>query len=128
MVGCGGMWERGDGMGWGHVTVGGGMRYEVRPIASTGQCGMVCGHVGCVGACGRVLGYVTGGGGMWRVWGGDVLQGVRACGRVWAILAGCIVMWNGVEACENGYGHMAGPYVKCQKVKDGRYERGSYQF
>ena len=60
-----------------------------------------------VGTCGRVWGHVLGGDGMW--------QGLGSCGRVWCHVAG-------VEACHKGWGHMAGAYVKCQKVKDVDYE------
>ena len=87
-------------------------------------------HVAVVGTYGRVLGHVAGCGGMWqrwwqgvgachRVWGyvvwgqaysldEDLWQGwamwhgVGPCGRVWEHVAGCGVMWQGVEACHTG--------------------------
>ena len=64
-----------------------------------------------VGANGRGWAYVTRARGIWQEEG-------------WGHVAVAWDIWQGVGACHKGSGHK-GSCVKCQKVKDVDYERGS---
>ena len=57
------------------------------------------------------VGHVVGGGAMSQglrnmagVRGGDMLQGLGTCGRVWGHVAGGGSMWHGVGSCGRGGG------------------------
>ena len=60
-----------------------------------------------VGACGRVWAHVAGDGGLSQ-WIGVYGRGVGTYGRTWGHVAGCGGMWHGVVACGRVWGHVVG--------------------